>query len=242
MSAAPSYAQPVAVGETMEGEAIAEVVQSRDADYHERDLVRSKVGWCTHAIVDTRHVSRIQPGAVPITAYLGVLGMPGFTAYAGLEVTGQPKPGETLVVSAAAGPVGSLVGRLAKLAGARAVGIAGGAMRCRYLMTTVGFDSAVVTGRIRHRERYRESRRTSLQGSILDIDKPDHDQVKQAKRDQAESMSEREAVELVNDKGPEHEHCDRIGPELAFEQRAHQADLDDTMDQQIDRGEMLTRR
>ena len=143
MSAAPSYAQPVAVGETMEGEAIAEVVQSRDADYHEGDLVRSRVGWRTHAIVDTRHVSRIQPGAVPITAYLGVLGMPGFTAYAGLKVIGQPKPGETLVVSAAAGPVGSLVGQLAKLAGARAVGIAGGAMKCRYLMTTLGFDSAV---------------------------------------------------------------------------------------------------
>jgi NADPH-dependent curcumin reductase CurA len=143
MSAAPSYAQPVAVGETMEGEAIAEVVQSRDADYHEGDLVRSKVGWCTHAIVDPRHVSRIPPGAVPITAYLGVLGMPGFTAYVGLKVIGQPKPGETLVVSAAAGPVGSLVGQLAKLAGARAVGIAGGAMKCRYLMTTLGFDSAV---------------------------------------------------------------------------------------------------
>src|ERR1700730_5025982 len=143
MSAAPSYAQPVAVGETMEGEAIAEVVQSRDADYHEGDLVRSKVGWCTHATVNTRHVSRIQPGAVPITAYLGVLGMPGFAAYVGLKVIGQPKPGETLVVSAAVGPVGSLVGQLATLAGARAVGIAGSAMKCRYLMTRLGFCSAI---------------------------------------------------------------------------------------------------
>ena len=141
MSAAPSYAQPVAVGETMEGEAIAEVVQSRDADLHEGDLVRSKVGWRTHAIVDTRNVSRIQPGAVPITAYLGVLGMPGFTAYAGLKVIGQPKPGETLVVSAAAGPVGSLVGQLARLAGARAVGIAGGAMKCRYLIAPTRHES-----------------------------------------------------------------------------------------------------
>src|SRR5712671_8246877 len=142
MSAAPSYAQPVAVGATMEGEAIAEVVQSRDADFHEGDLVRSKVGWCTHAIVDTRNVSRIQPGAVPITAYLGVLGMPGFAAYVGLKVIGQPKPGETLVVSAATGPVGSLVGQLAKRAGARTIGIAGGASKCHYLVSSLELDAA----------------------------------------------------------------------------------------------------
>jgi NADPH-dependent curcumin reductase len=148
MSPAPSYTQPLAIGETMEGEAIAEVVQSRDAHFHEGDLVRSKVGWRTHAIVDPQNVRLIQPGAVPITAYLGVLGMPGFTAYVGLRVIGQPQPGETLVVSAAAGPVGSLVGQLAKLAGARVVGIAGGTMKCRYLMTSLGFDSAVD----RHRE------------------------------------------------------------------------------------------
>ncbi len=143
MSIAPSYAQPVAVGDTMEGEVVAEVIKSRASDYQEGDLVRAKVGWCTHATIRPEDARRVPVGPVPITAYLGVLGMPGFTAYVGMKVIGQPKHGETLAVSAAAGPVGSLVGQLAKLAGARAVGIAGGAAKCHYLMTTLGFDAAV---------------------------------------------------------------------------------------------------
>jgi NADPH-dependent curcumin reductase CurA len=143
MSTAPSYAQPVAIGDTMEGEVVAEVVESRAADYQAGDLVRSRVGWCTHAVTQSEDVRRIPVGTVPITTYLGVLGMPGFTAYAGMKIIGQPKHGETLVVSAATGPVGSLVGQLAKLAGARAVGIAGGAAKCNYLVTTLGFDAAI---------------------------------------------------------------------------------------------------
>src|SRR5258708_3343448 len=139
MSIAPSCAQPVAIGDTMEGEVVAEVVQSRTSAYREGDLVRSMVGWCTHAIIRPENARRVQAGPAPITASLGVLGMPGFTAYVGMKVIGQPKEGETLAVSAAAGPVGSLVGQLAKLAGARAVGIAGGAVKCHYL----GFDAAV---------------------------------------------------------------------------------------------------
>jgi NADPH-dependent curcumin reductase CurA len=143
MSVAPSYAQPIAVGDTMEGEVVAEVIQSRSSDYLEGDLVRSKVGWCTHATIRPENARRVQVGSVPITAHLGVLGMPGFTAYVGMKVIGQPKHGETLAVSAAAGPVGSLVGQLAKLAGARAVGIAGGAAKCHFLASTLGFDAAV---------------------------------------------------------------------------------------------------
>jgi NADPH-dependent curcumin reductase len=143
MSVSPSYAQPVAIGETMEGEVVAEVVQSHAADYQQGDLVRSMVGWRTHAAIDPEDARRVQAGPVPITAYLGVLGMPGFTAYVGMKVIGQPRHGETLVVSAATGPVGSLVGQLGRLAGARAIGIAGGAAKCHYLVTTLGFDGAV---------------------------------------------------------------------------------------------------
>jgi NADPH-dependent curcumin reductase len=143
MSVAPSCTQPIAIGDTMEGEVVAEVIQSRDADYLEGDVVRSKVGWCTHATIRPENARRVEEGSVPRTAYLGVLGMPGFTAYVGMKVIGQPKDGETVAVSAAAGPVGSLVGQLAKLAGARAIGIAGGAAKCHFLVSTLGFDAAV---------------------------------------------------------------------------------------------------
>jgi NADPH-dependent curcumin reductase len=153
MSAAPSYAPPVAVGEIMEGEAIAEVIESRDPEYRPGDLVRSMLGWRTHAVINAVDARPLQRSPIPITAYLGVLGMPGFTAYAGLRAIGQPKPGETLVVSAATGPVGSLAGQLAKLAGARAVGIAGGAQKCHYLVATLGFDAAVD----RHAEDFAQS-------------------------------------------------------------------------------------
>jgi NADPH-dependent curcumin reductase len=143
MSSAPSYAQPVAIGDTMEGEVVAEVIKSRTPDYREGDLVRSLLGWRTHAAIRPENARRLQAGRVPMTAYLGVLGMPGFTAYIGMKIIGQPKDGETLAVSAASGPVGSLVGQLAKIAGARAVGIAGGPVKCHYLVTTLSFDAAV---------------------------------------------------------------------------------------------------
>lgn len=143
MSVAPSRAQPVAIGDTMEGEVLAEVIESRTSDYQEGDLVRSMLGWRTHATVRPENARRLQAGPVPATAYLGVLGMPGFAAYVGMKVIGQPKDGETLAVSAASGPVGSLVGQLARLAGARAVGIAGGEAKCHHLVTSLGFDAAV---------------------------------------------------------------------------------------------------
>jgi NADPH-dependent curcumin reductase len=134
---------PIKIGATMDGEAVAEIVQSTHPAYHPGELVLAKTGWRTHAVVDTNHLRRVDPGQKPATAALGVLGMPGFTAYVGMKLIGRPKPGETVVVAAASGPVGSLVGQLAKLAGARAVGIAGGAEKCAYIRHELGFDAVV---------------------------------------------------------------------------------------------------
>jgi hypothetical protein len=142
MSAAKSYAKPVEIGEPMEGETVAEVVEARHPDYRPGDLVQARIGWRTHAATGVAGSRRVDPGLAPITTALGVLGMPGFTAYAGVKVIGQPKPRETVVV-AAAGPVGSLVGQLAKLAGAQAVGIAGGPEKWAYVRDQLGFDAVI---------------------------------------------------------------------------------------------------
>jgi NADPH-dependent curcumin reductase CurA len=100
-------------------------------------------GWQTHCVVDARHTRRLDPSAAPVSTALGVLGMPGFTAYSGLLEIGRPQLGETVVVAAATGPVGSAVGQIARLRGARAVGIAGGPDKCRVLVDELGFDAAV---------------------------------------------------------------------------------------------------
>lgn len=142
MSAAKSYAQPVAIGEPMVGGTVSEVVQSNNPDYAVGELVSAYGGWQDYAISDGRGLHRLPPGLPPTTA-LGILGMPGMTAYTGLLTIGRPKAGETVVVAAAAGPVGSLVGQIAHLKGARAVGIAGGPDKCRYLTETLGFDAAL---------------------------------------------------------------------------------------------------
>jgi NADPH-dependent curcumin reductase CurA len=138
-----SYAKPVGLGEVMTGESACEVIASDQADYHVGDIVLAPTGWRTHAASVGKSLRKLDPALVPITTGLGVLGMPGFTAYAGLYLIGKPKPGETVVVAAASGPVGSLVGQLAKLAGARAVGIAGGPEKCRAVVEEFGFDAAV---------------------------------------------------------------------------------------------------
>src|SRR5260370_20132259 len=106
-------------------------------------MVLAQSGWRTHATSAGAASRKLDPAAAPITTGLGVLGMPGFTAYAGLNLIGKPKPGETVVVAAASGPVGSLVGQLAKLAGATAVGIAGGTEKCRSVVEEFCFDAAV---------------------------------------------------------------------------------------------------
>ncbi|MGP6156413.1 MAG: NADP-dependent oxidoreductase [Vulcanimicrobiaceae bacterium] len=143
MNAGRSYAKPVELGEVMVGESIAAVVESRDPGFHEGDVVLAGTGWRTDAVLRGSALRKIDPGHVPVTTRLGVLGMPGFTAYAGLHAIGKPQPGETVVVAAASGPVGSLVGQLAKLAGARSVGIAGGPHKCAYVRNELRFDVAV---------------------------------------------------------------------------------------------------
>jgi NADPH-dependent curcumin reductase CurA len=143
MSDARSYASPVPVGGVMVGGTVGEVLESRCPGLDPGDLVLSYSGWQTHAVAEGRHVRKLDPDAAPVSTALGVLGMPGFTAYAGLLQIGRPQPGETVVVAAATGPVGSVVGQLAKLRGARAVGIAGGERKCRALLDEFGFDAAV---------------------------------------------------------------------------------------------------
>ncbi|KQY54228.1 NADP-dependent oxidoreductase [Nocardioides sp. Root140] len=143
MSAAKSYAEPVEVGAVMIGGTVCEVLESRSSARQPGDLVLAFAGWQTHAVVDARQTRRLDPEAAPVSTALGVLGMPGFTAYAGLLEIGRPKAGETVVVAAATGPVGSAVGQIAKVRGARAVGIAGGPEKCRALLEEFGFDAAV---------------------------------------------------------------------------------------------------
>ena len=143
MSDAKSYAAPVAVGDVMEGGTVGEVIASRHKDFAVGDMVLSHSGWQTYAVADASALRKLDPDAAPLTTALGVLGMPGFTAYAGLLTIGKPKTGETVVVAAASGPVGSAVGQIAKLQGARTVGIAGGADKCRALIEEFGFDIAL---------------------------------------------------------------------------------------------------
>ena len=143
MSAAKSYAEPVAIGEPMTGETVAEVAASNNPDYRVGDLVAAFSGWQDYAVSSGKGLRRVDPTLAPPTTALGILGMPGMTAYTGLLTIGRPKPGETVVVAAAAGPVGSLVGQIAKIKGAHVVGIAGGAEKCAYLTEELGFDAAV---------------------------------------------------------------------------------------------------
>jgi NADPH-dependent curcumin reductase len=138
-----SYAPPTPLEGVMPGESVATVVASRNPAYSEGDTVAAHTGWRTHALSDGTHLRKVDPAITPATTALGVLGMPGFTAYGGLRVIGKPAPGETVVVAAASGPVGSLVGQLARIGGARAVGIAGGPEKCAYMKDELGFDAAV---------------------------------------------------------------------------------------------------
>ncbi len=143
MDDAKSYAKPVGVGEVMTGESVCEVIASDRPGYATGDIVLAHTGWRTHAAWTGPALRKLDPKQAPITTGLGVLGMPGFTAYSGLYVIGKPRAGETVVVAAASGPVGALVGQLAKMVGARAVGIAGGAEKCRYVIDELRFDAAI---------------------------------------------------------------------------------------------------
>ena len=143
-----SYAKPVEVGAPMTGESVAEVIASDHPGYAVGDIVLAPTGWVTHAASDGQGVAgtpmrKLDASRAPLSSALGVLGMPGFTAWSGLKLIGQPKTGETVVVAAASGPVGSLVGQLARLWGCRAVGIAGGADKCAFVKDELGFDAAL---------------------------------------------------------------------------------------------------
>ena len=142
MNDAKSYAKPTGLGEVMEGGTVGVVLHSNLSDYRQGDWVLSHSGWQTHAVAGPAELRKLDSFAAPVTTALGVLGMPGFTAYSGLLIIGDPKPGETVAVAAATGPVGSAVGQIAKLKGARAVGIAGGAAKVTYLKN-LGFDAAL---------------------------------------------------------------------------------------------------
>ena len=143
MSAAKSYAASLEIGDVMIGGTVCVVEESRNPKWNAGDLVLSYSGWQSREISDGRGLRRLDPSAVPISTALGVMGMPGFTAYAGLLEIGRPQPGETVAVAAATGPVGSAVGQIAKIKGARAVGIAGGEAKCRALLDEFGFDVAL---------------------------------------------------------------------------------------------------
>jgi NADPH-dependent curcumin reductase CurA len=141
MSDAKSYVKGVDIGEVMVGQTVGEVVESRHPKLNVGDLVLTQLGWQLYGV--TREATRIDPSRAPASYYLGLVGMPGLTAYFGLKELGQPKPGETVVVSAASGAVGSVVGQLAKLWGARAIGIAGGPEKCAYVREELGFDACI---------------------------------------------------------------------------------------------------
>lgn len=143
MSQAKSYAASLGLGDVVLGGTVCEVVESRADNRKPGDVVLAFIGWQTHAVVDARQMKRLDPSTAPISTALGVLGMPGFTAYAGLLEIGKPAEGETVVVAAAAGPVGSAVGQIAQRRGARAVGIAGGEEKVRLLREHFGFDVAL---------------------------------------------------------------------------------------------------
>jgi NADPH-dependent curcumin reductase len=140
MSDAESYAAPVEIGGVMTGGTVARVEVSQHPDYRAGDLVMSYTGWQDYALSDGNGATRLDPHMAQPSLALGLFGMPGFTAYAGLLDIGQPQPGETVVVAAATGAVGSVVGQIAKLKGCRVVGIAGGAEKCRYAVEQLGFD------------------------------------------------------------------------------------------------------
>lgn len=143
MSAAPSYAPPVALGEVMVGGTVSQVVRSHLKGFEEGDWVVAFGGWQDYAVSTGKGVVNLGKHPKNPSWSLGVLGMPGLTAWAGLTQIGQPKPGETLVVAGASGPVGATVGQIGKILGCRVVGIAGGPKKCAHVVDTLGFDACV---------------------------------------------------------------------------------------------------
>ncbi len=143
MSDAPSYEAPTRIGQPLPSEAVARVLMSGDPSLKPGDIVVVYDAWRDHTLRRASDCRRLDPALAPVQTALGVMGMPGLTAYAGLKHIGKPKPGETLVVGAASGAVGALVGQIARIGGARVVGLAGGADKCAYVTVELGFDACI---------------------------------------------------------------------------------------------------
>lgn len=145
MSAAKSYAAPMELGDVMTGETVSQVIRSNTHGYSSGDIVAGHFGWQEYATVwgDSRRIRKVDPELGPVSTALGVLGMTGQTAYFGLQRVGNVQRGDNVVVSAASGAVGGVVGQIAKIRGCRVVGIAGGKAKCDYIVDEMGFDAAV---------------------------------------------------------------------------------------------------
>ena len=143
MEESKSYAAPQAIGEVMIGGTVGEVIESKHSHFAAGDKVVGMSGWAEMGVAEGRELRKVDTTHIPLSAYLGSVGMPGMTAWYGFNHIMQPKAGETIVVSAASGAVGSVVGQLAKLRGCRAVGIAGGAEKCAYVVNELGFDACI---------------------------------------------------------------------------------------------------
>lgn len=142
MNDVKSYAPPVPIGGVMGGGVVGRVVESKNVEFQTSDIVEGRFGWQDYAVSSGQGVRKIDPALAPISTALGILGMPGLTAYFGLLDIGKPQPGDTVVVSGAAGAVGSLAGQIAKIKGCRVVGIAGADDKVEYLTGELGFDGA----------------------------------------------------------------------------------------------------
>lgn len=143
MGAAASYAPSVEIGGVMDGQVVAQIVASQDPNFQVGDRVLASTGWQEYAVIEAAEVTKLDVDLSSPSLALGVLGMPGFTAYIGLLEIGQPKAGETVVVAAASGAVGAVVGQIAKIKGCRVVGVAGGSKKCRYVVEELGFDACI---------------------------------------------------------------------------------------------------
>jgi len=143
MNEVKSYAPYVELGAVMVGQTVGEVIASKDASFKPGDKVLAPLGWQLYGVAPAREITKVDASGVPASYYLGILGMPGITAWFGLHEIGKPKEGETVVVSAATGAVGSVAGQLAKIEGSRVVGIAGGKDKCDYAVAELGYDACI---------------------------------------------------------------------------------------------------
>jgi NADPH-dependent curcumin reductase CurA len=143
MNEGQSYVPPIAIGGVMQGEGIGTILDSKDTNFLEGDIVKGPMGWMNFVCLKTSQIQKLDPAVASVTTSLGVLGMPGLTAYGGLLNIGRPIAGETVVVAAATGPVGSMVGQIAKIKGSRTIGIAGGPTKCGFAKTELAFDEVI---------------------------------------------------------------------------------------------------